>query len=51
MVMFTFFVFDRKYPFSVNLVQKIRIVSLTRNLILRLIRVYRIQWWYLRFLF
>ena len=29
MVMFTFSVFDQKYPFCLNLVQKIRIVSLS----------------------
>ena len=27
-VIFTFFVFDRKYPFLANLVQKVKIVSL-----------------------
>ena len=45
MVMFTFSVFDWKYPFRANLVQKINVVSLTWNFILRLIQVRRIQWW------
>ena len=33
MVMFTFSVFERKYPFSGYLVQKIKIVSLNWNLV------------------
>ena len=44
MVMFTFSVFDQKYPFWVILVQKNKIVSLSCNLVFRLIRVRRIQW-------
>ena len=36
MVMLIFFVFDLKYPFWTNLVQKIKIVSLRWNLIPRL---------------
>ena len=40
--MFTFSVFDRKYPFRANLVKKINFVSLTWNFILRLILVCRI---------
>ena len=43
MVMFTFSVFDGKYLCWVNLVQKIKIFSLNQNLILRLIRICRIQ--------
>ena len=43
-MMFTFSVFDRKY-FSVNLVQKTKIVSLSWKLVLRLIRIWRIQLW------
>ena len=39
MVMFTFSVFDWKYPFWENLVQKIKIVSLSRNLVSRLIKL------------
>ena len=33
MVMFIFFVFDRKYPFWANLVQKVKIVSWSWNLV------------------
>ena len=33
MVMFSFFVFDRKYPFLANLVQKVKIVSWSWNLV------------------
>ena len=44
MVMFTFPVFGRKYPVWDNLVQKIKIVSLSWNLIPRLIRICWIQW-------
>ena len=43
MVMFFFLVFDRKYPFSANLVQKVKIISLSWNLVGRLIRICRIQ--------
>ena len=43
--MFTSSVFYRKYPFLVNLVQKIKIASLSWNLVLRVIRRCRIQWW------
>ena len=49
MVMFTFSVFDWKYHFWVNLVQKVKIVSW--NLLLRLIRICIIQWWCSLFLF
>ena len=41
-VMFTFSVLDRKYPFWPNLVQNIKIVSLSLNLVPRLIRICRI---------
>ena len=44
MVMFTFSFFNRKYPFWTNLIQKIKTVSLSQNLILKLIRICRIQW-------
>ena len=44
MVMFTFSLFDRKCPFSANLVQKVKIISLSWNLVPALIRIYRIQW-------
>ena len=40
-----FFVSDRKYPFWENLVQNIKIVILSWNLIPRLIWICRIQWW------
>ena len=33
MMLFTFFVFDQKYPFCANLDQKIKIMSLSWNLI------------------
>ena len=42
---------DRKYLFLTNLVQKIKIVNLSWNLVPRLIRLCRTQWWYLLFLF
>ena len=44
MVIFTFFVFGRKYPVWDNLVQKINIVSLRWNLIPRIIWICWIQW-------
>ena len=50
MMLFTFFVFECQYPFWVNLVQKIKIISLSWNLVSRLIQICRIQWWYLLFL-
>ena len=39
-----FFVFDRKYPFLANLVQKVKIISWSSNLVARLIQICRIQW-------
>ena len=51
MVMFIFFVFDWKYPFWANLVQKVKIISWSWNLVARLIRIWRIQWWCSFFLF
>ena len=52
MMVFTFFfALDQKQPFWANLVEKIKIVSLSWNLVLKLIRVCRIQWWCLLFLF
>ena len=45
MVVFTFSVLDRKHPFWANLFQQIRIVSLSWNLIPRLIRISRIHCW------
>ena len=46
-----FFCLDWKQPFWANVVQKIKIVSLSRNLVPKLIRICRIQWWYSLFLF
>ena len=43
-VLFTFSYSDWKYSFSVNLVQKIKTVSLSWNSVPRLIRICRIQW-------
>ena len=42
-IVITFFVLDRKHPFWANLVQKIKIVSLSRNLVPRIIRICRNQ--------
>ena len=47
----TLSVFDRKYLFGVNLVQKLKIISLSWNFVPRLIQIYRIPWWCSRFLF
>ena len=44
-----FLCFQPKIPFWVNLVQKIKIVSLIWNLVCRINRMCRIQWWYLLF--
>ena len=51
MVVFTFFVLDRKRFFCANLVQKIKIVSLSWNLVPRSIWICWIQWWCSLFLF
>ena len=50
-VMFTFLVFGRKYPVWDNLVQKIKIISWSWNLVPIPIGICRIQWWYSLFLF
>ena len=42
---------DRKYPLWVNLFQKFKIVTLRRNLVAKLIWIYKILRWYSRFLF
>ena len=42
--MFNFSAFDWNYSFWANLVQIIKIVSLSRNLVLRLIPICRIEW-------
>ena len=39
----TFSVLDRKYSFSANLVQKIKMVSLRQNLVPRLSRIRKIM--------
>ena len=44
MVMFTFSVFDRKYPSWPNLAKKIKIVSLCCNLLPTLIQIPENQW-------
>ena len=43
MAVFTFFLFDRKYPLLVTLVQNVKIVSLRLNVVASLIRICRIQ--------
>ena len=37
---FTFFVFDRKYPFWINLIQKTKMISLSSDLVPKLIHKY-----------
>ena len=51
MVMFIVFVFDRKYPFLANLVQKVKIISWNWNLVPTLIWICLIQCWCSIFLF
>ena len=51
MVMFIYSVLDRKYPFWAKLIPNFKIVSLSWNLVSRLIRICRIQWRYSLFLF
>ena len=51
MVMFILSVFDWKYPFWANLVQKVKLICLSWNLVPRLIRIWWIQWWCSLFLF
>ena len=45
MMLFIFSIFEWKYPFRANLVQKIKIVTLSWNLVSTLTRTCRIQWW------
>ena len=45
MVVFTFLVFDQKCLFWANLAQNVKIVSLRLNLVVSLIRIFRIQRW------
>ena len=42
--LFTFFVIDQKLSFWANQVQKLKIISLSLNLVPTLIRICRIQW-------
>ena len=51
MGMFTFSLFNGKHVFWAFLVQKIKIVYFTLNLVLRLIQICRILWGYSLFLF
>ena len=51
MVVFTVYYLDWKHRFLEVLVQQIEIVSLSRNLVPRLIIICRIQWWCSLFLF
>ena len=51
MVMFIFYGFDRKYPFSDKFGPKTHNRQFNWNLVLRLIRIYRIQRWCSLFLF
>ena len=51
MMLFTLFLFEWKHPFWANLVQKIKIISLSWNLVPTLIRTCRIEWWCSLFLF
>ena len=51
MLMLTLFIFDWKYPFCENFVQKLKILSLSWNLTPRVIRICRIQWCCSLFLF
>ena len=50
-VTFTFSVLDLKYTFWTNLVQKVKVVSLSWNLVPTLIRTRRTRWWWSFFLF
>ena len=50
-VIFILSVFDWKYPFWANLVENFKIGSWRQNLLPRLIRICRIQWWCSRFWF
>ena len=50
-IYFHFFCLRPEIPFLLYMVQKIKISSLSWNLILGLIRIWKIQWWCLIFLF
>ena len=49
--MFISSIFDQKYAFWVNLVQKLEIVCLSWNLVPTLIQICKIQWWCSLFFF
>ena len=51
MVVFNYSFFDQKYQFWGNLVQKIKIICLKWKLVPRLIRICRLEWSCLLFLF
>ena len=51
MVVFTFSIFDRNYPSWANLVQKIKFINLSWNLVPRVIRICTIQRWCWLFMF
>ena len=51
MVVFTFSVSEGKCSFWANLVQKVKIINLSWNLVPTLIRIWRIQWLMFTFLF
>ena len=51
MVMFTFSIFDWKTAFWANLVKKMKIVKIIWNLVPRLIRICRIQWCGVHFIY
>ena len=44
MALFTFSTLDQKHTFGANLIQKIKMISLSSNLLPRLIRICRVQW-------
>ena len=50
-MLFPFLLFEWKYPFWGNMVQKNKIVTLSWNLVPTIIRTCRIQWWWSFFLF
>ena len=50
LVLFTFSIFNWKHSFQANLFPTFKSVCLKWNLVLRLIRIGRTQWWYLSFL-
>ena len=51
MVVFTFSVFNQKYSFWANLFKKIKIISLSWNWVIRIVRICRSLRWFSLFLF